>query len=43
MTGDCHVRSREGLGVKFPRATRFVGGHFLTYESLFSRLNERRN
>jgi len=22
MTGDCHVRFREGLGVKFPRATR---------------------
>ena len=28
MTGDCHVRICEGLGVKFPRATRrfrFVG------------------
>ena len=22
MTGDCHVRFCEGLGVKFPRATR---------------------
>ena len=22
MTGDCHVRICEGLGVKFPRATR---------------------
>ncbi len=28
MTGDCHVRFREGLGVKFPRATRLynLGG-----------------
>ncbi len=24
MTGDCHVRFCEGLGVKFPRATRLV-------------------
>ena len=24
MTGDCHVRFREGLGVKFPRATRLL-------------------
>jgi hypothetical protein len=24
MTGDCHVRICEGLGVKFPRATRLV-------------------
>ena len=22
MTGDCHVRICEGLGVKFPRSTR---------------------
>ena len=22
MTGDCHVRFREGLGGKFPRSTR---------------------
>ena len=24
MTGDCHVRICEGLGVKFPRATRLL-------------------
>ena len=24
MTGDCHVRICEGLGVKFPRATRLI-------------------
>ena len=24
MTGDCHVRICEGLGLKFPRATRLV-------------------
>jgi hypothetical protein len=24
MTGDCHVRFREGLGVKFLRATRHL-------------------
>ncbi len=24
MTGDCHVRICEGLGVKFPRATRLA-------------------
>jgi hypothetical protein len=24
MTGDCHVRFREGLGGKFPRSTRLA-------------------
>ena len=24
MTGNCHVRICEGLGVKFPRATRLL-------------------
>ena len=24
MTGDCHVRFREGLGGKFPRSTRLT-------------------
>ena len=25
MTGDCHFRIREDLGVRFPRATRLIG------------------
>ena len=29
MTGDCHVRFCEGLGVKFPRATRLCKKGYL--------------
>jgi hypothetical protein len=33
MTGDCHVRICESLGVKFPRATRLIGATFRCYFS----------
>jgi hypothetical protein len=28
MTGDCHVRFPEDVGVKFLRVTRLISGHF---------------
>ena len=36
MTGDCHVRFPEGVGVKFPRATRLENGvsTLIRYENL---------
>jgi hypothetical protein len=33
MTGDCHVRFREGLGGKFPRSTRLASAAQTTSQS----------
>jgi len=46
MTGDCHVRFREGVGVRIPRATRLVilvdayRKHGWLYEAVDRRLRE---
>jgi hypothetical protein len=40
MTGDCHVAFCEGLGVRFPRATRLTIFQFYRYQSYITGIFE---